>query len=218
MPNEPEPACIAPIDTDRALSLTQPWAYAITHLGKRIENRLAWRGCKHRGPIWLHASATKGRAFEECADGLARVLVSAGRKVERDAMLEGPTPLLKTSHGYYSPGSITMGAIVARATIVDVIENERDFTRWVDAGGERDRSERIYQGQHWWFRGFALVLDDVIEIDPVPAKGALGLWRVPETIADAAHEAFRARLAGISARARAAYAREDSTMGGPFSG
>jgi len=42
----------------RALSIRQPWAYAILHLGKDIENR-PWR-TNFRGPLLIHASL-KGR-------------------------------------------------------------------------------------------------------------------------------------------------------------
>lgn len=42
----------------RALSVRQPWAYAILHLGKNVENR-SWR-TNHRGKLWIHASATMG--------------------------------------------------------------------------------------------------------------------------------------------------------------
>lgn len=47
------PLPAAPI---RALSLKQPWLFAIFELGKRIENRV-W-DTTHRGPIWLHASSS----------------------------------------------------------------------------------------------------------------------------------------------------------------
>lgn len=38
-----------------ALSIRQPWAWAILTLGKDIENR-TWR-TRHRGPLLIHASA-----------------------------------------------------------------------------------------------------------------------------------------------------------------
>lgn len=39
-----------------AVSLMQPWPWAILHLGKDVENR-TWR-TGHRGPILIHASRT----------------------------------------------------------------------------------------------------------------------------------------------------------------
>lgn len=38
----------------RAISIRQPWIWAILYAGKRIENRS--RNCNYRGPILLHAS------------------------------------------------------------------------------------------------------------------------------------------------------------------
>ena len=41
----------------RAVSIHQPWAWAILNAGKDVENR-SWR-THHRGPILIHASATR---------------------------------------------------------------------------------------------------------------------------------------------------------------
>jgi hypothetical protein len=38
----------------KAVSIHQPWAHAILHLGKDVENR-TWR-TNHRGPLLVHAS------------------------------------------------------------------------------------------------------------------------------------------------------------------
>lgn len=43
----------------RALTIRQPWAYAILHLGKDIENR-SWR-THYRGPLLIHAAARAER-------------------------------------------------------------------------------------------------------------------------------------------------------------
>ena len=43
-----------------ALSIRQPWAWAICYAGKWIENRT--RNATYRGPLWIHASVTHNRA------------------------------------------------------------------------------------------------------------------------------------------------------------
>lgn len=43
-----------------ALSIRQPWAYAILHCGKDIENR-DW-ATSYRGRVWLHASKSAHKA------------------------------------------------------------------------------------------------------------------------------------------------------------
>ena len=47
--------------TALALSIRQPWSWAILVAGKRCENR-TWN-CKYRGPIYIHAA--KGMKREE---------------------------------------------------------------------------------------------------------------------------------------------------------
>ena len=41
----------------KALSIHQPWAHAILHLGKNIENRTWFT--RHRGPLLIHAGKNK---------------------------------------------------------------------------------------------------------------------------------------------------------------
>jgi hypothetical protein len=41
----------------KALSIHQPWAWAILHAGKNVENR-GW-ATKYRGPLLIHASKTR---------------------------------------------------------------------------------------------------------------------------------------------------------------
>lgn len=50
-----------------ALSIRQPWAWAIIHAGKDIENRDWWTN--YRGPFFVHAS--KGMTRAEYADAIS---------------------------------------------------------------------------------------------------------------------------------------------------
>lgn len=43
----------------KALTIRQPWAHAIFHLGKDVENR-SWR-TRYRGPLLIHAGAHRER-------------------------------------------------------------------------------------------------------------------------------------------------------------
>jgi len=83
-----------------ALSVRQPWAYAILSLGKTIENR-TW-STSYRGPVLIHA----GKKIDE-----------EGREWLR-------------SCGFYVPASLVTGAYVGRVTITGcrralVAERER---------------------------------------------------------------------------------------------
>jgi hypothetical protein len=46
----------------KALSIQQPWAYAITNGTKRVENRTWYT--THRGPLLIHAGKTYQRGIE----------------------------------------------------------------------------------------------------------------------------------------------------------
>jgi hypothetical protein len=40
----------------KCVSLHQPWAWAVLHAGKKVENR-TW-ATRHRGPLLIHAART----------------------------------------------------------------------------------------------------------------------------------------------------------------
>lgn len=61
----------------KAISVRQPWAWAIIHAGKDIENR-SWQAVSHllnqRGEIALHASAFMGKGdYEEAAEFMGSI-------------------------------------------------------------------------------------------------------------------------------------------------
>jgi hypothetical protein len=58
----------------KALSLRQPWLWAVLDLGKTIENR-RWN-THYRGPILLHAA--KGCTVVECGEGVRQIKAMAG--------------------------------------------------------------------------------------------------------------------------------------------
>lgn len=56
----------------KALSIRQPWAWAIVHAGKRFENR-DWKRCSYRGPLLIHAAKGCTRdEYSEAADFIAQ--------------------------------------------------------------------------------------------------------------------------------------------------
>lgn len=154
----------------RALSLTRPWPYCITHLGKRIENR-SWARpgappvCRYRGELYLHAA----QSWDPTTVPIIR---SLGVELSED---EANTLRDRSRH--------PAGVIVARCRAVGSVRvmgdgsgrfEEYDFDM-LDRPAELD--------MRWWFGDHALVLKDVEPIAPVPCKGALGVWRVPESVA-----------------------------------
>lgn len=89
----------------KALTIWQPWIWAIMHAGKRLENR-GWY-CGHRGPILLHAA--KRYEPEEILNTM-RTIIPLGRK----AGLEMPSVTLRQLQA-------SCGYLLATANVVDCI-------------------------------------------------------------------------------------------------
>lgn len=90
----------------RALSVRQPWAWAIIHAGKTVENRS--RRTLYRGPLLIHASL----AFDRVG---VRFLARLGVEPES-----------------YSPSDVVTGAIVGRVQLVDCVEDAD--SPWAEPG------------------------------------------------------------------------------------
>lgn len=83
-------------DRMKALSIWQPWAWAIIHAHKNVENR-GWR-TNYRGPLLIHASRRKPSLFDmEALD-----FIYAG----------GP-----------DPNTLPLGGIVGQVDLVDCVRN-----------------------------------------------------------------------------------------------
>jgi hypothetical protein len=119
----------------KALTVQQPWAWAIAHGGKDVENR-TW-STSHRGPLAIHA----GKSYDRATDGLVAGLAGVAA-----------LPTLST----------VRGAIVAVAHLAGVhIYGHCQCSPWAA------------WGQYHW------VFADVQPLaEPIPHKGALGLWTV----------------------------------------
>lgn len=200
---EPTPVATAPaLSPTPALSLTQPWAWAILHGGNRVENR-DWRhGCARRGPIWLHAAQGIGSRvdFSGTVTTIRHTLARHGvRGVDLltafDAScLDEPTRIANRIRGkgadlYLPHPTMPRGAIVGRANIVGTVERREDDKGVFALGtwGDEDRGhfKRALKPEEvvWWMGGFALLLEDVVALpEPVPCKGALGFWKVPADV------------------------------------
>ncbi|WP_282084077.1 ASCH domain-containing protein [Streptomyces tendae] len=120
----------------KALTIRQPWAGAIAHQSKRVENR-SWKlPAKYEG---------------------ARILIHAGAQPDKGAVV-------------YGEHLDVYSAIIAAATIT-----ECHFSVAGTCCGPWG-FERTY---HW-------TLTDVTALpEPVPAKGALGIWTVDDDTVNA---------------------------------
>ncbi|MDE3077782.1 MAG: hypothetical protein KGJ86_20365 [Chloroflexota bacterium] len=156
-----------------ALTIRQPWAWAIEH-GKHVENR-SWE-VTFRGPLWLHAGARSrwdpdGAEFRPLRNAWGRWLASevpgwAGLP-SSDVLLGRRTTLMP------------FGAVAALAEVTGC-HHARDCearTVTISSTAVPTCSPWAVRGQYHWLLANVRPL-----ASPVPCRGALGLWRLPEDI------------------------------------
>lgn len=138
----------------KALTVQQPWAWAIFH-GKAIENRTQqWT---YRGPLAIHA----GMRWSERGEHSRLVLDAFERSC-------GAAPK------HWS----ATGAILGVVDLADVHPSAGCCAPWGESAyvehGGRERRQIVH-----------LVLENPRLLDePIPCKGALGLWTPPADIAE----------------------------------
>lgn len=146
----------------RALTVQQPWAQCIAEGHKTIENRSARMA--YRGPLAIHAG-TRWSKRGGLDDRAQRALWGRGGL---DAGAVG-----------FLGAALPMGAVIAVAELVDCHPDQGCCRPWgeseyAEAGG-RNRTAVWH-----------LVLDEVRRLaEPVPCRGALGLWRPPAEVVEA---------------------------------
>lgn len=148
-----------------ALSLRQPWAHAVVHLGKSIENR-RW-DTTYRGEFLIHAS--KGMTRQEFLDGVDFCDHEMGRGISNSILATGEMPQAK---------ALVKGAIIGAARLVDVIPPcefclERDGL--IECGGPHRKWHMPFQ--------YGFVLEKIRPAPRiVPCVGHLGFFRVPDDV------------------------------------
>lgn len=165
----------------KALTLTQPRATLVAIRAKRIETR-SWQ-TRYRGPLAIHAGAGLGPVGGE--KGLRTLCITQPFFAAlRDFMVQHES-------GYSLSDALPRGAIVATCELAGVVRTE-DLTfdgRWarLREGGIQEwiltDQERAF-GNYTPGR-FAWLLANVQALpEPIPAKGALGLWNWEEVMSN----------------------------------
>lgn len=161
----------------KAITIKHPWASLISLGMKSIETR-SW-ATKYRGPLAIHASARLGDS-----ESRAICLQEPFRSVLLEAEL-----LIPAGRGCWKH-NFPLGMGIATCNLVDCLEiGESGLYReiktkvslidnfmetLVRVASLPDEPERSF-GDYTPSR-FAWILEDVKQIEPVPAKGHLGLW------------------------------------------
>ncbi len=149
----------------RTITLTQPWASLVAIGAKQIESR-SWY-TNYRGPLAIHAA----KGFPKWAKDFTYA------KITRDCLLNGNLGL-QVERSIYEGGGIARldtqlprGSILARCQLVACVTTEE-----MCAISEQEMAFGDYSpGRYAWFLEAVERLDE-----PIPAKGALGLWEWPE--------------------------------------
>ncbi len=158
----------------KALSLTQPWATLVAIGAKKVETR-SWY-TPYRGPLAIHAS----------------------KRFPPEAVLqfwepEFWGPLRRA--GYRQPADLPLGAVVATCVLARCIPTDREPLHFESLASEVDmfgnRRETRYRERLALLNGlseqelafgdysegrWAWFLEDIIQWEPTPATGSLGLW------------------------------------------
>jgi hypothetical protein len=137
----------------RLLTVRHPWAEAIARGDKLVENRGRGFPKRYRGLIGIHSAV---------APAVHGFLDHRVRELE-------PRPL---------PTTCTFGAVIALADLVDVHPASGCCHPWGEDSYQPNNPEERPVGQVTH-----LVLERPLRITPVPAKGALGLWRPDDDLA-----------------------------------
>ncbi|MBL5975352.1 MAG: ASCH domain-containing protein [Candidatus Leucobacter sulfamidivorax] len=143
----------------RILTVRQPWAWAIIHGGKDVENRRQSIAGDYRGPIAIHA-ALKSATLTDADE---RLLLERDVDGKVDAWMGGEP--------------IEGGVILGVVDLVDVHQQEGQYTGC---------DHRLIGGpaicSPWAERDTVhLVLANPRPLsDPIPSRGALGLRRLDE--------------------------------------
>ena len=153
------------------LTIRQPWCWAIVHGGKPVENR-SWHTA-YRGPLWLHAGARS----RWDPDGAENLLVRQAWHRYLNEHVPG-WPGLPFSDVELNRKTTLMpfGAVSALAQVTDchhatACPRYRPDAPWPLCSP-------------WSARGqFHIELAKVRPLaEPVPCRGALGLWRLPDDV------------------------------------
>jgi len=141
----------------RALTLIQPWAWAIAHAGKRVENR-----------EWQPPDSLFGQ----------RVAIHAGKKFDDRALVWIRE---ETSAQVPTKEEFVHGAIECVATLRGCIALKNFCGRGNGLLTQQEICEAIDSP---WFGGpVGWVLADVVALScPVPCRGAQGLWTLPDDV------------------------------------
>jgi len=155
----------------KALSLTQPWAGLVASGIKLVENRprKIIKVDDFGKPFAIHASREIDEKIYARIAHIAPELVVDATKSHED-------------------GGVADWCRLSRITssVIGVATVDRDLTGWSGAEilrYESDLRAKLGDQFRWFFGAVGYVLRDVVALPtPIPCKGALGFWTLPDDV------------------------------------
>lgn len=164
----------------RILTVRQPWAWAIIHGGKNVENRVRNIAGDYRGPVAIHAGLAEfeceGGAYPEVARAIESEIV--GYRVDDTYLWEVADDVEPEDTRF------VYGAILGVVDLVDVHRACWDGCH-ADGNVHLPDSHRELCSEWAEVKTHHLVVENPRPLsEPIPFKGALGLRRLDaDTIA-----------------------------------
>lgn len=155
----------------RALTVRQPWAHMIAFGGKQTENR-TW-STPYRGLLAIHAGAYSG--WDKAAETFPPAVDSWRRLITVPASGLLAAPLSREAFQYVKFGAVIAVADLAGCHHESTEEPANSCSPWGMPG--------CY---HWSLANVRALRE------PVPVRGKLGLWRLPDNAEKAVLEQLEA--------------------------
>ena len=134
----------------KAMTLQQPWATLVAIGAKHYETR-SWR-TEHRGPLAIHAS----KALPKNIGGIC-----------------SREPFWSTLRPWLDKMDFPTGAVIAVVTLLNCLPTEQyQHKPYSDMLSKNERAFGDWTPGRWSWQ----LADMQMLPDPIPAKGALGLW------------------------------------------
>lgn len=137
----------------KVLSIRQPWAWAIIHGWKTVENRV-WR-TDYTGPLAIHAPLKEEGNLPTVIDLACRTMRLRGEQPACPSVLQ---QLYRDTRG-------PLGHVVGVAHMSGVV-----------AGHDLDDEGELWAGNPWFFGPWGLALCNARPVKPVPLRGLIGLF------------------------------------------
>jgi hypothetical protein len=165
----------------RAITVRNPWAWAIAAGFKPVENRS--QNANYRGPLAIHAGqawSVRGECDHRVCEAWATFAASVPLRPAPNVPVSGAVGRLHKDSLFVEYG------IIAVAELVDCHPDQGCCRPWGESSYEEAGGRTRTAIHH-------LVLDEVRTLaEPVPARGALGLWMLPDDVEAAVREQLAA--------------------------